>query len=257
MNEHVLTRIAGINQQLMGVYNATAGGSSASKGTEREFFIDLFLSQVLPKLFRFGSGDATDQSGARSGQLDVVVEYPFLPSLPLAGGSRHRLYLAEAIAACIEVKSNVADQWDAVEDTSSKLRALKRNMGPTSTNVFGGSLMRTDSSTVMMGGSFSPGRHLHVEPGLVRAGSRTIDPAHIPIFAVGYKGWKTPGPIRQRLGNGLVDGVLVLDEPSLFVLGPRHGSAIGKAGQRSGLSSAISMPRLRWSHRSRLTRLII
>jgi hypothetical protein len=60
-NAHILSRIAGVRQQLLGAYQASSSSSSATKGGEREFFIDLFLSQVLPLPFRFGTGDATDQ----------------------------------------------------------------------------------------------------------------------------------------------------------------------------------------------------
>jgi hypothetical protein len=71
---------------LKGVHQAGDRLSNASKGNEREAFINGFLSQVLPPHFRFGSGDITDQHGARSGQLDIVVEYPFVPSLPIVAG---------------------------------------------------------------------------------------------------------------------------------------------------------------------------
>ena len=102
--------------------------SSASKGNEREAFINGFLSEVLPPQFRFGSGDATDQNGARSGQLDIVVEYPFVPSLPIVAGRSPRLYLAEGIVAVIEVKSDIAKQWDEVMTTANQLASLKEKL---------------------------------------------------------------------------------------------------------------------------------
>src|SRR5690242_12312013 len=101
--------------------------SSASKGEERASFIDSFLANVLPPIYRFGSGDCTDTSGHRSGQLDVVVEYPFAPSPPsVAGSSPTRLYLAESVAAVIEVKSNIAAQWRQAAETAAKLAPLRR-----------------------------------------------------------------------------------------------------------------------------------
>ncbi len=78
--------------------------SDSSKGSEREHFIDLFLKEVFPPSYRFGTGDALDSAGNKSGQLDVVVELTFFPSLPALGGGS-RLYLAEGVAAVIEVKS--------------------------------------------------------------------------------------------------------------------------------------------------------
>jgi len=52
----------------------------------------------LPNHFRFGTGDATDRSVANSGRLDVVVEYPLVPSLPIVGPEKTRRYLAEGIS---------------------------------------------------------------------------------------------------------------------------------------------------------------
>lgn len=85
-NQLVLQRPAGIQNILMGVHRSGAPMSAASKGAERQAFIERFLANVLPPTFRFGSGDATDAVGHHSGQLDVVVEYPFAPSLPSFGG---------------------------------------------------------------------------------------------------------------------------------------------------------------------------
>jgi hypothetical protein len=158
---------------LMGAHPAGGPLSFASKGSGRELFIDVFLAQVFPPPFRFGQGDVTDTEGRRSGPLDVVVEYPFLPSLPVVGNqASSRLYLAEGVAAAIEVKLNVASQWSEVVSTATKLAPLQRHfdssMGPT------------------------PER-------------RT------PLFAIGYSGWKETKAIRQRLGDAPIDGILVID----------------------------------------------
>ena len=110
-NSHVYQRLIGIQNILKGVHQAGVPMSAATKGQERAAFIDQFLSQVLPLPYRFGTGDATDLAGNRSGQLDVVVEYPFSPTLPLGVGPS-RLYLAEGVAAVIEVKSDAAGQWN-------------------------------------------------------------------------------------------------------------------------------------------------
>jgi hypothetical protein len=95
LNPHIAKRLAGIREILTGVHSAGGTLSSATRGGERSAFIDEFLSKVLPKPFRFGTGDATDANGLKSGQLDVVIEYPFMPSLPLPGAGNSRLYLAE------------------------------------------------------------------------------------------------------------------------------------------------------------------
>jgi hypothetical protein len=220
-----MARVGGIRRQLLGAYHGTAPGSSASKGAEREFFIDLFLSQVLPSPFRFGTGDATDAAGSRSGQLDVVVEYPLLPSLPLAGGSRYRLYLAEAIAACIEVKSNVAGQWDEVTRTAAKLRALRRKLGGTTTELPGGGTMtRQQNSNTFTNFSFGPGNPLKITQQAIEVGGREHSPEVVPILAVGYQGWKSLDVLVGKLATREVDGILVLEDPGLFAAGPRFGN---------------------------------
>jgi hypothetical protein len=90
-SEALLQRLAGIQKSLSGLYESGGGMSTASRGREREHFIDLFPSRVLPPGYRFGSGDIIDTFGSRLGQVDVVVEFTFLPSLPALTGST-RLY---------------------------------------------------------------------------------------------------------------------------------------------------------------------
>lgn len=181
-NPHIRDRLEGIRGMLMGAHQAGCLMSNATKGNEREAFINGFLSQVLPPHFRFGSGDATDQKGTRSGQLDIVVEYPFVPSLPIVAGRTPRLYLAEGIVAVIEVKSNIADQWKEVESTARRLATLARDY------------------------SYKDG---------VTVGPRALE--RIPLYAVGYTGWKTFKPVKTRVSvkNG-INGVLVIDEGHFF-----------------------------------------
>jgi hypothetical protein len=170
-NQHIFTKIHGIQQILMGVHSSGGVTSAATKGREREEFVNKFLSNILPPQFRFGSGDITDLSGIKSGQIDIVVEYPLLPSLETPGVTP-RLYLAEGVAAAIEVKSNLRTQWDEVEATSKQLRSLRRKFG-------------------------------------ARTG---IAPTHVPLFAVGYEGWKKLSTLEDYLAKNVVDGLLVIDE---------------------------------------------
>jgi hypothetical protein len=181
-NPYIRERLEGIQQMLKAAHCAGKPLSNTSKGNEREAFINGFLSQVLPPHFRFGSGDATDQKGDRSGQLDIVVEYPFVPSLPIVAGRTPRLYLAEGIVAVIEVKSDIASQWKEVELTARQLATLARNY------------------------NFKNG---------VTVGPRALE--RIPLYAVGYTGWKTFKPVKARvsLENG-INGVLVIDKGHFF-----------------------------------------
>jgi hypothetical protein len=135
------------------------------------------LSEVLPPQFRFGSGDATDQNGVKSGQLDIVVEYPFVPSLPIVAGRSPRLYLTEGIVAVIEVKSDIAEQWEEGTKTAGQLARLTREY------------------YYERGVSFGP-----------RAGKK------IPLYAAGYAGWKKFETVKSHLdpANG-INGILVID----------------------------------------------
>jgi hypothetical protein len=187
-NKIVLERLKGIQSMLQAVHQASSELSDATTGTERAAFIDAFLSEVLPAPFRFGSGDATDRSGKRSGQLDVVVESPFCPSLPIVGGGQVRLYLAEAVAAVIEVKSDVAKQWPQVLETAAKLEPLRRQLEA----------------------------HSYVG----RAPTERI-----PFFAVGYEGWKQLDMLKEKLGEGTIDGILVID-PGLFASSNQFGDIL-------------------------------
>jgi len=175
-NRHIFQKLLGIQQMLMAGHSSGETTSSATKGRDREDFIHKFLENLLPPQFRFGSGDITDLSGRRSGQVDIVVEYPLLPSLQTPNSSS-RLYLAEGVAAVIEVKSDLTNQWSEVESTSRQLRPLSRKFG-------------------------------------ARDG---IPPLHIPLFAVGYKGWKKIQKMQKYLSKGVVDGILVIDDGGLFV----------------------------------------
>ena len=187
-NTYVVQRLAGIQAILMGVHSASVPMSSSSRGAEREAFVERFLGDVLPPIYRFGSGDATDANGHRSGQLDVVVEYPVAPSLPgVSGPQATRLYLAESIAAVIEVKSDVSRQWSEVLKTASQLSPLKRSFG----------------ATMTMGGF---------------ALSETV-----PLFVASYVGWKNLDTLKVNLSKATeVAGVLVIDQ-GLFVSSPSYG----------------------------------
>jgi hypothetical protein len=173
----------------MGIHEGGKSGSSASRGGERERFVEQFLRNIFPPPFRFGSGDITDRHNERSGQIDVVVEYPFLPSFPIVSTDQARLYMAEGVAAAIEVKSNVADQWSEVIAVHRKLAPLRRDFGITAT--------------------------LGREP---KEG--------VPHFAVGYKGWKSLETLQRKIDESGLDGILVI-ETGFFASGPAFGCASG------------------------------
>lgn len=189
-NTHVLTRLEGIQAALIAAHIQSNSLSASSRGTERETFLSAFLANVMPPIYRFGTGDATDSAGHRSGQLDVVVELPFSPSLPSTGTTTPtRLYLAEGVAAVLEIKSNVASQWSEAQRTASLLAPLRRKF----------------QFSFTMGQPPTP---------------------YIPLFVVGYTGWRTAETLQSHISdNPNIDGILVIDA-GLFVSSSRLGGMV-------------------------------
>lgn len=167
-NPHLVARLTGIQHALMAQHMGGRGLPNATIGSERETFLREFLGKVFPSHYRFTSGAITDSSGGISGQVDIAVEYPFLPSFPMPA-SGERLLLAESVAAVIEVKSDLSGQWGQVQSTIRALRPLRRRWKGT-VSLFGGGIgFGGDSETP------------------------------IPVIAVGYTGHTTLDGLRQRL----------------------------------------------------------
>jgi hypothetical protein len=185
-NQYVIQRLAGIRNILNGVHQASAPMTNNTSGAEREAVIDNFLSAVFPNQFRFGTGDATDINGNRSGQLDVVIESSKSPSLPSIPASNSRLYLAESISAVIEVKSTISTQWNQAVHTANQLSPLTRNFG----------------ATMVIGAQPTP---------------------DIPLFVVGYTGWNQMQTLQNHIDDSPnIDGILVINE-GLFLSSNRFG----------------------------------
>lgn len=173
-NHHVMNRL----QALLDFFGALhAGGqtlSSSMKGLERELFIQYALSHIIAPPFRIGSGDITDLSGQRSGQLDIVIEYGNSISFPLlCAVHTPRLYLAEGVCAVIEVKSDLSGQWEEVLSSYAHLKTLRRS---------------------------------YVD--WISYGKMS---QQIPYFAVGYRGWKTMDTLQKKFEQSELDGLLILD----------------------------------------------
>ena len=184
MNKHIDSRLSGIHSVLCSAFEAGALLSSSTKGFERETFVSLFLCELLPPIYRFGTGDITDSfmkgdESRRSGQIDIVIEMPWTPSFPMLIGAGPRLYPAEAVGAAIEIKSNIGNQWSEVIDTATKLEPLRQRLGGISVR---GSALEVNNETEEL----------------------------IPFFAVGYDGWSTPATVKQKTQDSPLDGVLVL-----------------------------------------------
>ena len=194
MNQAIRERLEGIQRALTALHAGGSLMSSASKGTEREYFVRQFLAQVFPPTFRFGSGDIIDTGGsASSGQVDVVIEFPYFPSLPLFGADP-RIYLAEGVSVAIEVKSNLKDQWAEVCAKGEKIKELQRDY----------------SGIVPME---------HEGPA-----------SQVPVVAVGFTGWRNAKTLRDHVEKAPgVDLALIIDK-NLFAGETREwrGSTIHK-----------------------------
>lgn len=182
-NPYLEQRLLGIQQALIAQHTGGKSLPNASIGSERETFLREFLQKLFPAHRRFATGSITDAQGLISGQVDIVVEYPFIPSFPMPGTTDERLLLAESVAMVIEVKSNLSSQWQEVCNTVGKVKALRRNLNPVMTL------------------------------------GETVE-ATIPCVAVGYTGYQTLEGLRKRLLNTpeqqRPDGVLVID-PGIFL----------------------------------------
>lgn len=189
MNDHILQRFRGIQGALLAHYTGGVSMPSAVKGNERETFVQDYLRELFPPMFRFGSGAVTDVAGNRSGQLDVVIELPFVPSFPMPGG-RERLYMAESVALALEVKSNLSSQWDQVEDSCKQLRTVRR-------------IHKKSTAITSQGIVFGSG------------GSSTI-----PYMAVGYTGYRSIDALQSRFestpAESRPDAALVIDTGVLY-----------------------------------------
>ena len=185
MNKHVERRLQAIQQSLFAHYEGGSGLPSALIGGEREHLVNDYLSQLLPPIYRFGRGAITDASGEICGQLEVVMELPLGASFPMPAGSE-RLYLAESVAAIVEVKSNLSSQWNEVEETIRKVKVLQRDI--------------RQRSALILESSPDP---------IIEAGPK------IPCYAVGYIGYKSLKTLEDRLSSTPAecqpDGVLVLE----------------------------------------------
>lgn len=181
----LMQRLEAIQKILMAHYEAGVSMPSATKGSERETLVREFFRKVQPSHIRFGSGSIVDGNGNQSGQIDVVAEFPFLPSFPTVGADE-RLYLAESVSFVVEVKSDLGAQWAQMAETTKKIRLLRRE--------WEGHLSLAGSTLTIHDPSMS----------------------RIPVIAVGYKGPATPQQLTERLlatdEASRPDAALVIDK---------------------------------------------
>lgn len=212
MNEHLKRRLGAILNQLQAVHGGNAP-STATRGGEREAFVELLLRSCVPLPYRFGSGEVTDAAGNVSGQIDVVIEHPFFPSFPLLGTSQHRLYLVESVAIAIEVKSSIA-QFDEAVETMRKFLALDP---------------RADWGQ-------KPPAYL---TGGVGSGARTCFLDRSALAMVFYKGWQNEATLERHCVENEIDVVLQLDPPIFFARNFRESGQPKTARDEAALAAFL------------------
>ncbi|WP_146747999.1 DUF6602 domain-containing protein [Achromobacter sp. HZ01] len=210
-------RLEAIHKMMMAGFYGSGELSSASKGHERELFVNTFLSQIFPPNYRFGSGDIIDGHTKKSGQVDIVIEYANFMSFPyLFGGPR--LYLAEGVAAAIETKSNLGGQWDEALATATKIKELKRIFIPDRDKELALMLDRSGAYARALGHpGTSPQPVYETQSYSSLIVNEKYPPQQIPVFIVGYKGWQNEGTLGEKLrsADGVVDAILTL-EPLMY-----------------------------------------
>ena len=205
MNEHLKVRVNGIFEMLVASYNAGIKMSSATKGLEREVFVKNLLSRVFPAHYRFASGDVIDYQGHHSGQLDIVLEFPQRFSLPLLDGDP-RLYIAEKVAAVIEVKSSLSNQWDEVTQKSKMLAEIQRR--------YVGHWYKDLAETR------KKQKYPNDEVDAILGEAKQFEDVsrRIPFFVVGFDGWEETETIQDKFVDQNIDGIFQINSRK-FVYG--------------------------------------
>ncbi|MDR3446724.1 DUF6602 domain-containing protein [Dyella sp.] len=158
-------RLLGLQALLTAVHTSGSLDASSVKGAEREWFIRYFWSEFFPAHHRMSSGQIVDSYKNDSGQVDIAIEFGFGPSFALGD---QRLYLAESVAAVIEVKSNLANQWPDVLKKASDVKKLKRDIA-------------------------------YIQAHDKSGDSKDLE--EIPFIVVGYDGYGDLGVLRQKLSE--------------------------------------------------------
>ena len=216
-NKVLDARLDGLLNSLRVHYESGSESASANKGIEREAFIEAVLKNAIPPVYRISSGEAVDRHGNQSGQLDIVIEYPFFPRLSVPMGTQ--AHLAESVAAVIEVKSD-ASQWKEVVQTHAKLRKLTRNVR----SIASDKPYIADKPYEIL--ESSDEYEIQTDP--------TMGPmsySRIPMFAVGYRGFAKLETIERKVIEERLAGLLVVDQRLYF--GYQRGRVIKAVGNCS------------------------
>lgn len=230
-------RLDGIFKLILSTYESAGGMSSASKGTERELVVSLLLKEVFPPHYRFSSGDIVDKDKRQTGQVDIVLENPIGYSFPAVQGGP-RLFLAENVAAVIEVKSNLQNQWSEVLASSAKVAKLRRSFTSDLLAQALGQVITGKANTDKVEDVDKLKRDL-----LAAANDKkNIGNQRIPYYVVGFKGWKKDDTIvDKKLLDNRIDGILILESKKFFTKSGREAGSEKTEGNKSILAFLHSL----------------
>lgn len=119
MHELLKERITAIQKIAVAHYEAGAGMANAAIGAEREVFVHELLQKIFPNAYRFSSGEIIDRKGARSGQVDLALEFPNEPTFP-SPVADERLMFAESVIVAFEIKSG----WNQLNEVVTKMKMV-------------------------------------------------------------------------------------------------------------------------------------
>ncbi|WP_312400227.1 DUF6602 domain-containing protein [Chryseobacterium sp.] len=208
MNKYINQRLKGLLAILNSVNESTLLSASASKGAARAYFINNFLKQVIPTDLRIStSGEITDEHENITGELDIIIENGQFPSIPMLGIDNSRIFFSESVAAVIEVKSNLKNQWTEVVATGQKLNSINRSFR---TNYAVG---KKGPTVIQVQGNFA-----NLGLGKIAPQPEDFMKTKIPYFVVGYQGWENASTIKLKLeeNSEFISGILQLDK-ELFI----------------------------------------
>lgn len=118
-------KLKNLNVTLVKTYNDTVGYTSPVLGAEREVVTKQLLNFILSPGYRVGSGVIVDEKGRETGHVDAIIEQPFSLSFPISSDT-NRLYLAGAVGAAFEIKSNLFAQEEEALAKVEEIKALHR-----------------------------------------------------------------------------------------------------------------------------------
>lgn len=191
-NQLIEDRLEHVYNSLMSGYKSGANISSSSKGSERELFISNFLSQTLPPHYRFSSGDITSFDDQKTGQIDIVLESPNIYSFPTYINNGPRVFPAESVAAAIEIKSNIKDQWSEVIEKAKQISIIKkRGMREYLNN-------QNKYDKIKIKNDYSQSLDERIKTNNEKISKMNRTRSSIPFYIIGFDGWSRLSTLKRK-----------------------------------------------------------